>query len=279
MKKVIILFALMLTGCVEAKEEIVCNPTIEYIEVIKYVEVDNIIIETEYIEVLVKVPYETIKEVIVEVPVEVIVYETITKTKWRTEYINVEVEIEVPIYVDYVENIVFVGDSITNNFYIPIQDETTRYFNMGVNGKRTSYVLETINDIMALQPDKIFLMIGINDIKGGETYETIIDNYDDIIFEMITTAPNLELYVYSVLPVSESVLTSGIIPIVNAHIEQRADLYKQVHYIDLHSLFVDDNGYLQEELTKDGVHLRGIGYDVWRDYLIESGFLINKRAD
>ena len=184
-----------------------------------------------------------------------------------------------PIYLDYVENIVFVGDSITNNFWIYLQDEDTRYFNMGVNGKRTAYVLETINDIMALQPDKIFLMIGINDIKGGETYDTIIENYDDIIFEMITKAPNLELYVYSILPVSEkkSYLTSGLIPIVNSHIEQRADLYKQVHYIDLHSLFVDGNGYLKEELTKDGVHLRGIGYDVWREYLIDSGFLINKR--
>jgi lysophospholipase L1-like esterase len=281
MKKVIILFALMLTGCVEAKEEIVCNPTIEYVVVIEYVEVDNIIIETEYIEKLVKVPYETIKEVIVEVPVEVIIYETITKTKTKTEYVYVETIIEVPI-VEYVESIVyveknqigFVGDSLTARFDIP-EVEANTIFNFGVSGKTTSYVLSILDSILEYNLDAIYLMIGINDIGFQNEYDTIIQNYDDIVLKIKTEKPDVDLYLQSILPAADRKTYDDreIVPRVNEYISSIAFTNSGVTYIDLYSLYVNEDGTMIDEYTIDGVHLTRLGYSVWieelKDYGIE----------
>jgi hypothetical protein len=276
MKKIIILFALILTGCVEAKEETVCNPTIEYVEVIKYVEVDNIIIETEYIEKLIKVPYETIKEVIVEVPVEVIVYETITKTKTKTEYVYIEtiVEVSTPeyIYVKDYETLVFVGDSITYEFDLPFQDNDTLVFNRGFIGYPSDLLIPKIPEIVSLLPDKIFIMLGTNDIRLGYTYEETMDYYSQIINEFITALPQVEIYLQSILPASEYIdrsleLTNSI----NSGLQEIAYTNSGITYIDLHILYDDENGYMIEEYTKDGIHLTELGYSVWIEELKKHG--------
>jgi hexosaminidase len=39
-------------------------------------------------------------------------------------------------------------------------------------------------------------------------------------------------------------------------------------FIDLHSRFVDADGYLDPRYTNDGLHLTGEGYRLWRELLI-----------
>jgi lysophospholipase L1-like esterase len=270
MKKIIILFALILTGCVEAKEEIVCNPTIEYVTVIEYV--DNIIIETEYIEKLVKVPYETIKEVIVEVPVEVVVYETITKTKWKTEYIETIKEVEKIVYVEK-NKIAFVGDSITMLFEHPTVEGTT-IFNFGYSGKTTSYILNKLDTILEYDLDSIYLMIGINDIKAGVNNDEVLSNYSNIISKIKTEKPNVNIYIQSILPASEYRTTVDFEELdnINQYISNIAFTNSGVTYIDLHSLYADENGYMKDEYTTDGVHLTELGYSVWINELSKYGF-------
>ncbi len=46
---------------------------------------------------------------------------------------------------------------------------------------------------------------------------------------------------------------------------------KDVFYLDCNPLFTDEEGYLQAELTFDGVHLYAQHYDKWRDFLFEHG--------
>jgi lysophospholipase L1-like esterase len=274
MKKVIILFALMLTGCVEAKEEIVCNTTIEYIEVIKYVEVDNIIIETEYIEKLVKVPYEVIKEVIVEVPVEVIVYETITKTKYvdKIQYVY-----QVEYITEYVEknSIVMLGDSLTESLILP-QIVGTSIFNQGIWGDRTIDLLDRLDDVILLNPDVIYLMVGINDLGWGYSVADVIDNYNLIVDTLKTELPNVVIYLQSVLPITENSYYPNYESINNKVLELNEELQtvttSGLQYIDLHSLYVDDNGYMNNVYTIDGVHLTELGYSIWLDELSKYGF-------
>ena len=43
---------------------------------------------------------------------------------------------------------------------------------------------------------------------------------------------------------------------------------RRLVFINHHDLFLDDNGYLAEEYTIDGVHLTEIGYSVLQDALL-----------
>ena len=45
--------------------------------------------------------------------------------------------------------------------------------------------------------------------------------------------------------------------------------------IDLYSLFVDNDGRMKEELSKDGVHLNDEGYKVWANH-VEKFVKLNK---
>jgi lysophospholipase L1-like esterase len=275
MKKLMILLILMLSGCVEAKEEIVCVPTIEYIEietiVTEYVEVENIIIETEYIEKLVKVPYEVIKEVIVEVPVEVIVYETITKTKWRTEYIEKIVEVETIIYVEK-NRIGFLGDSITRGLNVPQIDATT-VFKFNYSGNTTIDILALLDEVLSHDLDTIFLMTGISDARQSVDYATTLSNYNEIISRIKTESPKTMLYIQSILPVGEQEVLANNETILerNEYIANLAFTNSGVTYIDLHSLYADENGYMIEEYSTDGVHLTSLGYSVWIEELKKYG--------
>jgi lysophospholipase L1-like esterase len=278
--KKILLLVLLLSGCgVQAVEEIqVCEtsgPIIVYEEVETIVYVDRV--ETVY-ETIVETVTEYV-EVIVEVPVEVIVYETITKTKTKTktEYVYLEKIVEVPtteyVYVKDYETVVFVGDSITYRFDLPFQDEDTLVFNYGFSSKTTSYIIAMLDEIISLKPDKLFLMIGINDIALGRTQEEIKANYDIIVNTLQTSLPDIEIYLQSILPVTErkTNIDSGLITLLNDDLQTMTT--SGITYIDLHSLFIDDQGYIKNEYTIDGVHLTDLGYDIWIDKLRNDGVI------
>ena len=52
------------------------------------------------------------------------------------------------------------------------------------------------------------------------------------------------------------------IEVANEIIEELALEYG-CEFIDIHSVFTDENDELEQELTKDGVHLNDEGYTVW----------------
>jgi lysophospholipase L1-like esterase len=274
--KKLLLMVLLLSGCgVQAVEKIqeceTPEPVIEYVEVETIVYVDRV--ETVY-ETIVETVTEYV-EVIVEVPVEVIVYETITKTKTKTEYVEKIVEVPTTEYVyvkDY-ETVIFVGDSITYRFDLPFQDEDTLVFNYGFSSKTTTYIIAMLDEIISLKPDKLFLMIGVNDIALGSTQEEIKSNYDIIVNTLQTSLPDIEIYLQSILPVTErkTNIDSGLITLLNDDLQTMTT--SGITYIDLHSLFIDDQGYMKSEYTIDGVHLTSLGYDIWIDKLRNDGVI------
>jgi hypothetical protein len=275
----ILILVLLLSGCgVQAEETVeVCEPIIEYVKVEK-----EVIVYVDRVETVTETIIDTVTEyveVFVEVPVEIIVYETITKTKTNTKYVEVIVEVPIEVIVEkivYVEknNAVFIGDSITYQFELPIYENITM-LNRGYSGKTTSYVLAKLDEILDLSLDKLFLLIGINDIAVGYTQEEITSNYADIVSKIKEQSPSTEIYLQSILPVSDfkTNINSGLIPLVNADIENIALTNSGVTYIDLYSLFADNSGNMQREYTIDGVHLTDLGYDIWIDKLRNDGVI------
>ena len=89
-----------------------------------------------------------------------------------------------------------------------------------------------------------------------------------------TRCPNTELYVQSILPFNNEVrLWKGlqgceaVVPEANAKIKKLCQ-EKNIPFIDIYSLMVDEKGNLKKEYTNDGLHLMGPAYLIWRDALL-----------
>ena len=141
--------------------------------------------------------------------------------------------------------VVFAGDSLTqrNQWQEFFPDKTV--VNRGIDSDRSIGVLKRLdNHIMALNPKKIFLMVGINDVNDGRDMDHILANYKAIITRIKSELPKTKLYIQSLLPVNNSVFDH---PINNDDVislnTKIAGLTKvnDVTFIDLYSHFLKGN--------------------------------------
>lgn len=140
--------------------------------------------------------------------------------------------------------------------------------NRGIDSDRVEGVLQRLPAILAGQPAKLFLLIGINDIADKKPTEAIISSYKKIVTLVRTQSPQTELYLQSVLPVNHTPYNHYIdnrdVEALNRQIARLAD-GENSHFVPLHEAFLADNKTeLAEQFTYDGVHLSGEGYLTWK---------------
>lgn len=167
------------------------------------------------------------------------------------------------------QDIVFLGNSITNGGEWHELFNDNRIKNRGISGDTSDGVYDRLNTIITGKPRKIFLMIGINDIARNVPVNIIRGNLERIILKIKEETPKTTLYLQSVLPVNPDFgMFSGhmkpdSIQYLNTQIEELSRKYS-VTYIDLYSHFVEsDTQKLSPEFTNDGLHLLGAGYLHW----------------
>jgi lysophospholipase L1-like esterase len=171
------------------------------------------------------------------------------------------------------KGIVFLGNSITEagkwNDLLPGR----KVMNRGISGDNSFGVVARMSSILKNKPSKIFLMIGINDLKREVPVPVIAENYKRIIQAVKTSSPGTKLYLQSVLPVNDSLLIAPFRKIknedilkLNQQLQSMAD-GKNIFYVDLHKVFSEANGQLKADETPDGIHLKISSYAAWVDYL------------
>lgn len=169
---------------------------------------------------------------------------------------------------------VLLGDSLTLWFPPERLSGDRQWLNQGISGENTSGLLNRLNLLEALQPQTIFVMIGINDlIKGSEDTE-VLDHYQKLLEGLKTQQPNAEIVVQSILPHGGDRLTvvdrTQVLQVSNERIVQLnrklETLAKQqdVEFLNLAPIFTDRDGLLRAELSTDGLHLNSQGYAVWQ---------------
>ena len=172
--------------------------------------------------------------------------------------------------------IVFIGDSITDLYHLDdyYQDLPLRTYNRGIGGDVTGMLLKRIQvSLYDLEPTKVVLMIGINDINGGVSTDTILKNYNDILSGIKTKLPFAKVYTMSILPINNDVpsyidvkkSTERILSI-NEEIKEMASNYSY-QYMDLFSLVKDDGNHLKKEYSLDGIHLSEQGFVTWTNLI------------
>jgi lysophospholipase L1-like esterase len=178
--------------------------------------------------------------------------------RWRTQF---------EILTESKHGVVFLGDSITEGGHWSELFRSAEVLNRGIGGDTTQDVLDRVEQIYALQPARLFLMIGVNDLNQGVAIETTLANYRELFDGFARNLPETRVFVQSVLPVSARWRTGA----KNADIDRlneflRAESTARGYtFVDLHAQFSDGSGALRAELSNDGIHLLGTGYMLWRD--------------
>jgi len=166
--------------------------------------------------------------------------------------------------------IYFLGDSLTDDCEWNELLSNNNIKNRGINGDSTQGVLNRLNQITLSKPQKIFIMIGINDLLGNIETNIILDNYQKIIKTIRIDSPKTKIYIESILPINFE-LDKTKRPITNQDISDFNNKLKDfsdnsnIFYIDLYSKFLDSSNQLDKQYTIDGIHLNGNGYLIWKN--------------
>ncbi len=187
------------------------------------------------------------------------------KTKVKVETKEVE-----KVVID--ENVVFLGDEITEDYDIDEYFEDHFVVNQGKKDAATKDILDKLEEkVYQYNPSKIFLLIGINDLGNDDiSNDDIVDNIEEIIKDIQGGRPYAKIYVESILPINDSdddkidedVIdgrTNRDIKEVNEKLQEIAKEL-DVMYIDLFSELVDDDDKLDLDYTTDGLHISEKGY-------------------
>ncbi|MBL7862339.1 MAG: sialate O-acetylesterase [Cyclobacteriaceae bacterium] len=169
--------------------------------------------------------------------------------------------------------IVFLGNSITEggNWKRLLKDSTI--INRGISGDNTFGMLARIDEVVALKPASLFILIGTNDLSKKIPVEAIIENIFAIVSQVKAGSPKTKIFVQSIFPVNETVekfpaqFNNGSnILIINDQLSRYGERLRYT-YVDVYSKLLDDQGRLHKNYTWDGLHLNAAGYQRWVEVL------------
>ena len=165
-------------------------------------------------------------------------------------------------------DIVFLGDSLTESFDLVKHFGRNDLRNRGMSGNLTDHVLYRLEEIANSKPDKVFLMIGINDLYQDQNPDLVFENIIRILNRLHKESSETWRYVQSILPVNEDRLLSEeqinvSIYQMNNRLEEYCMDEPRLEYINLHNDFLTLRGQMDSQYTYDGVHLTSEGYVLW----------------
>ncbi|MEQ1540924.1 MAG: GDSL-type esterase/lipase family protein [Novosphingobium sp.] len=207
--------------------------------------------------------------------------------------------------------LLFVGDSITDFWHLDanpwfkgkwcgrqVWDESFsgrlpehKALNLGVSGDRIEHVLHRILpkakggsgwlDRQDLQPDTVFLLLGINNSFDAEdpAVESIFSGVRATIAAIRARKPKARIVVQSLLPTDDPAKNAALVQPINARLRalvSDAGPKARMEFLDLYPSFVDAAGLQRKSLFNDSLHPSLEGYAVWRDRLI--AFLAGRSA-
>ena len=179
--------------------------------------------------------------------------------------------------------ILFTGSSLMEQFPVTELSLTHRLgkivYNRGVGGFRTEDFIENIHEMLLdLEPSKVFINIGTNDIRTFEDGTAWDDNlqrqYDYILGQCKEKLPEATVYVMAYYPMNEtdeefaeigkmfgSIRSNEKIRTASNIACSLAEKYGFT-FIDVNQGLTDETGNLKREFCKDGIHMYADAYDV-----------------
>ena len=166
------------------------------------------------------------------------------------------------------QRVVFMGDSITEEWKLEDSFPGKPYINRGISGQTSPQMLVRFRqDVIDLKPKVVIILAGTNDIMENTGPMTIEQSGESIAsMADLATANNIRVVLCSVLPSSEFAWSPGLEPApriveLNKWIKQYA-AEKGYVYVDYYSAMKDERGGLPTALSDDGVHPLAAGFAI-----------------
>lgn len=188
--------------------------------------------------------------------------------------------------------ILFAGSSLMEGFPIDEMQLTLDIgrviYNRGIGGTTTDDLLMSMDEcIFDLEPSKIFINIGSNDIGMGSlgpaSYkkENLIVNYNKIMVRIKERLPECEVYVMAYYPINakadfgldKSQKDTMFATRTNANIMEANEAVEELagkhgfNFINVNEGLTDEEGNLKAELSVEGLHLWPNAYRIILDNL------------
>lgn len=178
--------------------------------------------------------------------------------------------------------ILFTGSSLMEQFpineYCMSNGIDTVVYNRGIGGTTTDDFIREIDTVLFdLEPSKLFINIGTNDIRereDGEPWqEHLLNNYEYILQQVKEKLPDTVVYMMAYYPINDALpdapawtkqafatRTNAAIIDTNEKVKALADKMG-FNYIDVNDGIKDDEGRLKAEITIEGMHMYSGGYE------------------
>jgi len=165
--------------------------------------------------------------------------------------------------------ILFVGDSITHGTDWSNWIDFAPFENVAVPGFTTTDVENQIEQIVAINPSVISLLIGTNDFGDptvNRSAREVADKIDEIVSTLLERLTDVRIVGCSILP--RGAEFSNRITLANGFISKFE--YERFTYLDCWPALADGVELKSEFLLADGfdVHLNSAGYEAWASVLV-----------
>lgn len=187
--------------------------------------------------------------------------------------------------LSYYDRCLFVGDSRIGGLgtyagwdtaFFAYKNGLTVYGMMEQNLSVINGMNATFPELLQVGPYKrIYIMLGINEI--GTSTESYSEEFGNILATIRQYQPDTPIiilantFVTKSKDLSSNSTNNGNINSKNVSIARYAN-GEDIFYFDVNPVLVDDEGYLREEISRDGVHLLAQHYYLWVDWMNEHGF-------
>lgn len=158
------------------------------------------------------------------------------------------------------DTVVFLGDSLTagGNWADWLPD--LKVVNMAIGGATTDILLEQIDDVVALHPDEIVMLVGTNDLGTRQTVEHLVRNIETACVQLRKELPGSRMLVQSILPRGREY--AHRIQDANIHLRQFSSTVR-AQFLDLWPAMALEDGELNPAFSSDRLHLNEAGYEAW----------------
>lgn len=175
---------------------------------------------------------------------------------------------------DFFSTGVFLGDSITEGLKLyDVMDGSTVIAEKGMG---LTKVMEHLEEIKAAQPERLFILLGANDLADPvRDADRISTQYANVYTQLHEALPDCRIYVESMFPVWEekykqqytnSNITNEKIEQFNQSLANKIE-GQGVYFVDVAPSMRDENGELYHDMTTDGMHLKKAYYGYWLNVL------------
>lgn len=144
--------------------------------------------------------------------------------------------------------------------------------NRGIAGDTIADVRARLDDVVALAPRVVFVLIGVNDLLAGAAPEVVAGDHAALLAELRRRLPGARIVAQSLLPIRDDIvardesLTTATVQRAN-RLLARGAAAAGADWLDVAAGLAGAGGELDPRFSSDGIHLSAAGYRVWAEAL------------